>query len=87
MASRNDVTDGMKVKVGLFWRPARLQCILGGQRLGLGSIVVNFLKGEDLFFFFFLMDSDSTHRDLSRNNFFEILSIFLGLRQNFGLFF
>ena len=53
MASRNDVTDGMKVEEGLFWRPARLQCILGGQPLGLGSIVVNFFKGKDLFYFYF----------------------------------
>ena len=52
-ASRNDVTDGMEVKEGLFWRPARLQCILGGQPLGLGSIVVNFFKGKDLFYFNF----------------------------------
>ena len=36
--------------------------ILGGQPLGLGSIVVNFFKGKDLFNFnFFSVDSDSTH--------------------------
>ena len=88
MASRNDVTDGMEVKEGLFWRPARLQCILGRQPLGLGSIVVIFLQGEDLFYFYFYsVDSDSTYWNLSKNDFFEILSIFLGLRQNFGLFF
>ena len=62
MALRNNVTDGMEVKEGLFWRPERLQCILGGQPLGLGSIVVNFFKGKDLFNFnFFSVDSDSTH--------------------------
>ena len=60
-ASRNDVTDGMEVKEGLFWRPARLQCILGGQ-LGLGSIVVNFFQREgSILFLFFSVDSDSTH--------------------------
>ena len=53
MASRNDVTDGMEVNEGLFWRPARLQCILGGQPLGLGRIVVNFFKRKDLFYFYF----------------------------------
>ena len=52
-ASRNDVTDEMEVNEGLFWRPARLQCILGGQPLGLGRIVVNFFKRKDLFYFYF----------------------------------
>ena len=61
-ALRNDVTDGMDVKEGLFWRPARLQCILGGQPLCLGSIVVNFFQREgSILFLFFSVDSDSTH--------------------------
>ena len=46
-----------------------------------------FQRGGSILFFIFSADSDSTHRDLSENDFFEILSIFLGLRQNFGLFF
>ena len=33
------------------------------------------------------MESDSAHRDLSKNVFFEILSNFSGLRQKFGPFF
>ena len=52
MALRNDVTDGMEVKEGLFWRPASLQCILGGRPLGLGSIVVIFSKGRIHFILF-----------------------------------
>ena len=46
-----------------------------------------FERGGSILFLFFSMDSDSTHWDLSKNDFFEILSIFLGLCQNFGLFF
>ena len=36
---------------------------------------------------FFLVRADSTHRDLSKNDFFEILPIFFGPRQNLGPFF
>jgi hypothetical protein len=33
------------------------------------------------------VELDSTHRDLSKNDFFEILPIYFGPRQNFGPFF
>ena len=73
--SENDVADGMDIKEGLFWRPARLQCFLGEQSLGLGSIIaIFFVRGG----FIFSMDSDSTHWGLSKKDFFKILLIFFG---------
>ena len=44
----NDVTDGVELEEGLFWRPARLQRFLGGWPLGLGSIVGIFFKEEEI---------------------------------------
>ena len=46
-----------------------------------------FQRGRSIIFLFFSVDSDCTHWGLSKNDFFEILLIFLGVRQNFGLFF
>ena len=38
-------------------------------------------------FLFFLVELDSTHRDLSKNDFFKILSIFLARAKFFGSIF
>ena len=46
-----------------------------------------FQREGSILFLFFSVDSDSTYWDLSKNDFFEISSIFLSLRQHFGLFF
>ena len=90
-ASRNDVTDGMKVKEGLFsviLEACKVAMYFRRTASRFGQHSSKFFeRGGSILLLFFSMDSDSTHRDLSKNDFFEILSIFLGLRQNFGLFF
>jgi hypothetical protein len=61
--------------------------LFGGVPLGSGCTVGNIFWGEDkILFTLFLVESDSTHRDLFKNEFFEILSIYFGLRQNFWHF-
>ena len=81
-------SSGIELEETLFWRPARLRRFLGGRPLGLGGISRNFFsRRRRWIILIFSVDSNRTHRDLSKNDFFEILSIFLGLRQYFGPFF
>jgi hypothetical protein len=51
----------------------------GGRPLGLGGIIGIFLGEEDIDYLnFFFGGTGSTYRDLSKNNFFEILLNFSG---------
>jgi hypothetical protein len=43
-----------------------------------------FFAGVEIYFLIFLVELDSTHRDLSKNDFFEILSNFLARAKFFG---